>query len=96
MENAEWPTTSVPGPIKKLIARFYELVDSEAPDCSDILATEVFVPDGKFVINKREMMGTERRSNNATSTGSLYSVLLTSDRNQELESRRRRPRTPST
>ena len=57
MENAEWPSTPVAESVKKLIARFYELVDSTDPESSEKLANTVFVEDGKFVINKREMVG---------------------------------------
>ena len=57
MENAEWPDTPVAGPVKRLIARFYELVDSTDPESSERLANTVFAEDGKFVINKREMVG---------------------------------------
>ena len=59
MENADWPTVNVPNPIKQLISRFYELVDSQEPDCSQRLAAEVFTYDGTFVINQRTMKGSE-------------------------------------
>ncbi len=52
MEQAPFPE-----PVKKLIARFYELVDTLDAQSGRDVATQVFAPDSQFIINDREMNG---------------------------------------
>jgi hypothetical protein len=54
MEMAPFP----PG-VHKIISKFYELVDQLDPQAGRTLAAEVFTPDGKFIINSKEMNGPE-------------------------------------
>ena len=54
MEKAPFPE-----PVKKLISRFYELVDPLDPDSDRELATQVFAPDGKFIVNTTELNGSQ-------------------------------------
>lgn len=56
MDKAPFP----PG-VKKLISLFYELVDPIDAESDRRLATEVFTPDGKFVVNSSEMNGSDGR-----------------------------------
>lgn len=60
MEEAEWPSQPIPEPVKRLVARFYSLVDSTASNAGQELADTVFTRDGEFVVNKRSMKGSER------------------------------------
>ncbi|KAK3112892.1 hypothetical protein LTR53_010337 [Teratosphaeriaceae sp. CCFEE 6253] len=60
MDGAEWPCQPVPDPVKRLVARFYRLIDATAPKCSQQLADHVFTLDGEFVVNKRRMVGREQ------------------------------------
>jgi hypothetical protein len=54
MEKAPFPE-----PVKKLISRFYELVDPLDPDSDRELATQVFVADVKFIVNTAELNGSQ-------------------------------------
>ena len=50
-----------PEPIKRLIFRFYELIDSLDPESDRELATQIFASDGKFIVNTTELSGSEGR-----------------------------------
>lgn len=69
MEKAPFPN-----PVRKLIARFYELVDILNSESDRKLAAEVFAPDGKFIINLREMNGTQGKR---VQTTTIHKCLLT-------------------
>lgn len=46
-DSAEWPRgTITPEPVKRLIDRFYSLLDDDSPTAGNILADEIFTPDG--------------------------------------------------
>ena len=54
MDTAPFP----PG-VHKLISRFYALIDPLDPKTDCTLATEVFAPDGVFIVNAIELRGAE-------------------------------------
>jgi hypothetical protein len=70
MEAAEWPDQPVPEAVKRILKRFYKLIDSPRRDASDRLANDVFTEDGTFVVNKRSIVGREGKHSNTISTGS--------------------------
>lgn len=46
-DTAEWPRgTDISEPVKRLIDRFYNLLDDDSPTAGNILADEIFTPDG--------------------------------------------------
>ena len=60
MEDVEWPSQPVPEAVKKLLRRFYRLIDSTDPFASEKLAERVFTEDGQLLVNKRFMSGRQR------------------------------------
>jgi len=60
MDGAEWPSQPITKAMKRLLARFYTLVDAATVESSELLAGQVFGEDGEFVVNKRRMKGRER------------------------------------
>ncbi|TKA65757.1 hypothetical protein B0A55_10836 [Friedmanniomyces simplex] len=49
--------------MKRLLTRFYTLIDAATPESSEQLANQVFSEDGEFVVNKRRMQGREQIMN---------------------------------
>jgi hypothetical protein len=47
--NTVWPTVSIPDDVKLLIDGFFTAVDNTDKSAGDILADEVFTPDGVMV-----------------------------------------------
>lgn len=46
-DSTEWPRgTDIPEPVKRLIDRFYNLLDDDRPAVGNSLADEIFTPDG--------------------------------------------------
>ncbi|KAK5718962.1 hypothetical protein LTR17_015468 [Elasticomyces elasticus] len=60
MEGAEWPSQPVSKAMKRLLRRFYTLIDAATAESSKKLANDVFSEQGEFVINKRRMLGREQ------------------------------------
>ncbi|KAK0863944.1 hypothetical protein LTS02_006336 [Friedmanniomyces endolithicus] len=59
MDGAEWPSQPITK-MKRLLARFYTLVDAATVESSELLAGQVFGESGEFVVNKRRMKGREQ------------------------------------
>ncbi|TKA27157.1 hypothetical protein B0A50_04494 [Salinomyces thailandicus] len=59
MDNAAWPSQTVPDPIKDLVAHFYSIVDSEGTNTGVKLAEDIFTDDGELIINKRNWVGSD-------------------------------------
>jgi hypothetical protein len=47
--NTVWPTVSIPDDVKLLIDAFFTVVDNTDKRAGDILADDVFTPDGVMV-----------------------------------------------
>lgn len=62
MDNAAWPSQTVPDPIKDLVAHFYSIVDSEGTNTGVKLAEDIFTDDGELIINKRNWVGSDSTS----------------------------------
>lgn len=59
-DSAEWPKgTDVPDPVKRLIDRFYNLLDDDSPAVGSILADEIFTPDGVAYFGGQPSKGTD-------------------------------------
>lgn len=60
IDSAEWPTgIEVPSPVKQLIERFYQLLDSSDPGIGDLLADEIFADNGVAYFGATPFSGTE-------------------------------------
>ncbi|KAK0286732.1 hypothetical protein LTR35_004201 [Friedmanniomyces endolithicus] len=60
MDGAEWPSQPITKAMKRLLARFYTLVDAATVESSELLAGQVFGESGELVVNKRRMKGGEQ------------------------------------
>jgi len=58
--RTEWHEAT-PNQVKRLIARFYELIESKAEDVGPVLASEVFTPTGIMQAGEQKFEGTERK-----------------------------------
>jgi hypothetical protein len=59
LQSTKWSSVPVEPGIQSLIASFYELADTKAPDAGPLLAREVFAPTGKLVASTGTFNGTE-------------------------------------
>ena len=59
-EDTQWPTTPIPHAVKELLSSFIELGDipNSAP-AARRLAEDVFTPEGKMIVNKKVISGSE-------------------------------------
>ncbi|KAM0367742.1 hypothetical protein ACHAPY_011698, partial [Fusarium culmorum] len=59
VKDTVWPDHPVPDSVKKLIHRFFNLLDTQDSNVGDILADEIFAPDGQAQFGGHVFVGTE-------------------------------------
>lgn len=64
---AEWPRgTDTPEPVKRLIDRFYNLLDDDSSAVGNILADEIFTPDGVAYFGGQPFKGADGKGSEWT------------------------------
>lgn len=58
-EHTVWPDFTLEQPIKDLIARLYQIADTNEPNSGARLSTEVFTDDGSMITSAKTVTGRE-------------------------------------
>ena len=54
----EWPSSSIPEPIKELLSRFFLVGDTPTAEAGREMGEKLFTTDGKIIVNKKVIAGT--------------------------------------
>lgn len=77
LSSTVWPPTTIPDGTKKLLAHFLQTVDLKDPSAGQVLANDIFVPDGQLIASNGAFNG------QAGKHITTHSRDLTSEKNEQ-------------
>lgn len=80
LSSTVWPPTTIPDATKELLTRFLKTVDLKDPSSGQMLANEIFVPDGQLIASNGAFNG------QAGKHITTHSCDLTSEKNEQFMS----------